>query len=159
MLEIINNMNLVFKNARTKKGNILVFEQPIPFNGSTKLPNIVLQGTIFDVQEDTKPLISIYRGNICTIEEICNSDDNWLLLAKMTSFNPKDKLCYYEAEGKKVVYAEVGPNDIVVPNIKEFKRELERISSEYFQIQELFQVEKIEEKNDSPKRYIKRKNN
>lgn len=152
MLELFNNMNLVFKNAKSKQGNVLPFEIKIPFNGAARLPDNILEGTIYDVQEESTPILSIYKGKICTVGEICKRNEGWFLLAKMSTFNQEDKLCYYEENYKKIVYAEVGQNDIVVKDVSEFKKELERISREFTQLQnQAIEQPQIKKQEDSKK--------
>lgn len=137
MLEKDNKASLVAMDARDKHGNYIYFNVLLPIEEDFEIPSDVREVTILELEE--KKSYKIYVGKQCNMRTLFNGHEDYSLNYRINhdllqggfESSTSPLCCTLDDDGVYVVFAKIGPRDLVVPNTEELKTKLYEISDEY----------------------------
>ena len=126
-------------NAINKKGEIIDYVLSFPLEDSDfYIPEDIAEISVFEYHEGTANYgyvaFKICVGKKTSIRNICELKENNVKFEKRIFKNVidiDDPLCYYDEEGKHIVFARINPGDIMVSDIDDLRSALISVSNTF----------------------------
>lgn len=132
-----DKLSLVLINARNINGDILPFQLRLPLNKKCILPEELVSMDAFEYHEGLvnggNIAFSIYIGEVTTIMKLYHEiDKNDIKVIDNIEITSVDlPICIQKISGKKVVYAILNEQDIVVESQEKLIEVIEQISDNF----------------------------
>lgn len=136
MLRFGDKLNLSLVNARDIEGNVFSFSTSFLEDVSKiEFPKNLAAIDVCEYQEGLLTggavIFSIYIGERGSIEDLMLEINNIVFGNNVEVPSIKSPICFQNIAGKRVVFAKLNQQDIVVKNIEQLKEVLDKLSTEF----------------------------
>ena len=141
MLGVNDKVTLCAVDFIDKEGEIVHFSLDFPIKENFSLQGDIIGLSIYEMHQGKHTygnvVFHIYVGDVVPFKKIAEGMSNKRNRVNINCHidSLDDNVCYFEDDGKTVIFAKVNDNDIVVNNLSELENVLMQISNNFENIE------------------------